>query len=119
MERERNFKREKKQKFTQFCNFQRILGEISEKFQLRHLRLEIFPTFPYDFCVFEAHFVILIFLIKKREVCNQRYRNIHDPSKLVNAIKSSILLLLGLPIILETLLKNLRKGTQSSVKLQD
>ena len=52
-------------------------------------------------------------------VCNQHYRNIYDPSKLVNAIKSSILLLLGLPIILETLLKNLRKGTQSSVKLQD
>ena len=117
-ETERNFKREKKQKFTQFCNFQRILGEISEKLQLRHLRLEILSTFPYDFCVFEAHFVILIFLIKKRLVCNQHYRNIHDPNKLVNAIKSSILLLLGLPTILETLLKNLRKGTQSSVKLQ-
>ena len=36
---------------------------------------------------------------------NQHYRNIHDPSKLVNALKSSILLLLGLPIILEALLK--------------
>ena len=52
-------------------------------------------------------------------VCNQHYRNIHDPNQLVNAIKSSILLLLGLPITLETLLKNLLKGTQSSVKLQD
>ena len=52
-------------------------------------------------------------------MCNQRDRNIHDASKLVNAIKSSILLLLGLQIILETLLRNLHKGTQSSVKLQD
>ena len=50
---------------------------------------------------------------------NQHYRNIHDPSKLINAFKSSTLLLLGLTVILETLLKNLRKGTQSSVKLQD
>ena len=50
---------------------------------------------------------------------NQHYRNIHDPSKLVNALKSSILLLLGLPIILEALLKNLRKITQFSLKLQD
>ena len=52
-------------------------------------------------------------------VCNRHYHNIHDPDKLVRAINSSILLLLGLLIILETLLKNLRKGTQSSVKLQD
>ena len=59
------------------------------------------------------------FSYKKCVVCNQHYHNIHDPSKLVNAFKSSILLLLGLPIILETLLKNLRKETQSSVKLQD
>ena len=50
---------------------------------------------------------------------NQHYRNIHDPSKLIKAFKSSTLLLLGLPVILETLLKNLRKETQSSVKLQD
>ena len=71
------------------------------------------------FLGFWGSFYYKIFLIKKCVVCNQYYRNIHDPSKLVNAIKSSILLLLGLPIILETLLKNLRKGTQSSVKLQD
>ena len=53
-------------------------------------------------------------------MCSQHYRNIHGPSKLINAIiKSPILVLLGLPIILETLLKNLRKGTQSLVNLQD
>ena len=56
--------------------------------------------------------------MKKCVVCNQYYRNIHDPSKLANAIKS-ILPLLGLPIILETPLKSLRKGAQTSVKLQD
>ena len=38
-------------------------------------------------------------------MCNQHYRNIHDPGKLVNAFKSSILLFLCLPIILETLQK--------------
>ena len=42
-------------------------------------------------------------------MCNQHHPNIHDPSKLVNALKSSALLL-------ETLLKNLGTGTQSSVK---
>ena len=52
-------------------------------------------------------------------VYNRHYRNIHDPDELVNAIKSSILLLLGHTIILETLLKNFRKGAQSWVKLQD
>ena len=51
------------------------------------------------------------FSYKKYVVCNQHYRNIHDPSKLDNAFKSSILLLLGLPIILDTLPKNLRKAT--------
>ena len=39
----------------------------------------------------------------------QHYHHIHDPDELVNAIKSFILLLLGLPIILETLLRNFRK----------
>ena len=87
--------------------------------QLRHLRLEIFSTFSEGFWIFEAHFVIKNFLIKKCVVCNQHYRNIHDPRTLVNAFKFSILLLLGLPKTLETLLKNLRKGTQSSVKWQD
>ena len=58
------------------------------------------------------------FSCKKSVVCDQYCRNIHDPCKLVNAFKSSILLLLGLPIILEVLLKNLRKGAQFSVKLQ-
>ena len=73
--------------------------------QLKNLRLEILSTFSWGFWVFEAHFVIKILLIKKFY-------------KLVNAFKSSILLLLGFTIILETLLKNLRKGAQSSGKLQ-
>lgn len=59
------------------------------------------------------------FKLANVSVCNRHCHNIHDPDKLVRAINSSILLQLGLPIILETLLKNLRKGTQSSVKLQD
>ena len=58
-------------------------------------------------------------MIKECVVCNQHDRNIHDFSKLVNAFESSILLLLGLLIILKTILKNLLKGTQFSVKLQD
>ena len=64
--------------------------------------------------------LLKFFLRKKYVVCNQDYRNdIHDPSKLVDAFKSSILLLLSLLKILETVLKNLRKETQSSVKFQD
>ena len=51
-------------------------------------------------------------------MCNQHYRNIHDPSKLAIAFKSSTLLLLGRPIILETFLKNLRKGTESQISIK-
>ena len=71
------------------------------------------------FLGFSSSFCYKNFSYKKRVVCNQHYRNIYDPSKLVNTFKSSILLLLGFSIILKTLLKNLRKGTQPSVKLQD
>ena len=104
---------------------------MSLKLQFRYLRLKVFSTFSEGFWVFQAHFVkkiqegcgynllVKTFLIEKCVVCNQHYRNIHDPRTLVNAFKFSILLLLGLPETLETLLKNLSQGTQSSVKLQD
>ena len=61
------------------------------------------------FLGFSGSFCYKNFSYKKCVVCNQHCRNIHDPSKLVNAFKSSILLLLGLPIILETLLKTYAK----------
>ena len=72
-----------------------------------------FVRFRGSFCYKNSSYIK-----KKRVVCNQHYRNIHDPIKLINANKSSILLL-GLPINLETLFKNLLKGTECSVKLQD
>ena len=87
--------------------------------QLRHLRLEIFFNIFLRSLGFWALLYYKKFYYKKCVVCNQHYHNIHDPSKLVNAFRSSILLFLGLLIIQETLLKHLPKGTQSSVKLED
>ena len=51
---------------------------------------------------------------------NQHYRNIHDPSKLITAFnKPSILLSLGLPVILKTLLKNLAKELNSQKQTRE
>ena len=60
-------------KFTQFCNFGRAQRKYLcfQKFQPRHLRLEIFLTFLeyfggifQDLGIFETHFLLKIFLIK-------------------------------------------------------
>ena len=43
-----------------------------QKSQFKHLRLDIFLTFPYVLWVFEAHFLIKIFFIKKTCKANRK-----------------------------------------------
>ena len=78
METAKNFKWEKK-------TFQ----ELKEKSVIFEITAQAFKAG--DFLNIFLRFLDLwgSFLV----VCNQHYRNIHDPSKLVNASKSSILLL--------------------------
>ena len=64
MNTDKDLKHKKMVKFTQFCNFQRALGKIS----LLKIPAQTFETgdFLNIFGIFEAHFLIKIFLIRKR-----------------------------------------------------
>ena len=56
----------KTEKNTKFCNFEIVSEKISVfKKYSSYLRLEILLTSSYGFGVYEAHFLIKIFLIRK------------------------------------------------------
>ena len=107
-----------KKKIKNLSSFVTLKNLVFFKIAAQPFEVGDFLNIFLKFLGFWGSFCFNYFSYKKQVVCSQYFGNIHGPSKLVSAITSSVLLLLGLLIVLETLLKNLRQETQESFRFE-